>query len=298
MRRKAKSTGARAPRKAATAAKAVAAKTRAAAPRKAPASKTAAVAPRGALKSMRKLMAVLDCFSRYDRALTLGQIAARCGLPKTTVHRLVASLREARLLEQDRGRDAYRMGVRLFELGSIVMHNFDLFREARPLVERLIKATGVGSHLCVFDGANMVSVEHVEPGAGAADWTTTLSISPAYCTGVGKAALAFQEKAVIERVIAAGLAPYTPATITDPAALRRELTLVARRGWAVDEGEHQSDVRCLAAPIRNAAGRVFAALSVTGRKDGLPRARLDSYAPLVVGAADHISRLIGYDPRG
>lgn len=243
-------------------------------------------------------MAVLDCFSRYDRALTLSQIAARCDMPKTTVHRLVASLREARLLEQDRGRDSYRMGVRLFELGSIVMHNFDVFREARPLVERLMKATGVGSHLCVFDGANMVSVEHVEPGDAGANWTTTLSISPVHCTGVGKAALAFQDEAVIARVVAAGLAPYTPATITDPAAFRRELALVAQRGHAIDDCEHQRDVRCLAAPIRNAAGRVFAAISVTGRKDELPRARLESYAPLVVGAADHISRLIGYDPRG
>lgn len=251
---------------------------------------------RGALKSMRKLMAVLDCFSRYDRALTLGQIAERCGMPKTTVHRLVASLREAKLLEQDRGRDSYRMGIRLFELGSIVLHNFDIFREAKPLVERLMKATGCGSHLCVFDGTNMVSIERIEPDAG--DWTTTLSISPAYCTGVGKAVLAFQEQAVVDRVIAAGLAPFTPATLTDAAALRGDLALTAERGYAIDEGEHQREVRCIAAPIRNGAGRVFAAISATGRKSDLPRARIDAYATLVIGTADHISRLLGHDPRG
>ena len=197
---------------------------------------------RGSLKSMHKLMAVLDCFSRFDRSLTLSEISARCGMPKTTVHRLVSSLREVKLLEQDRGRDNYRMGIRLFELGSIVLGHLDIYREAQPLVDRLINATGAGSHLCVFDGTNMVSIEHLEPGASSVNWTTTLSISPSYCTGVGKAVLAFQEPAVIDKIVAGGLVPYTPNTIVDPDALRRELALTARarlldrRGRAPAEG--------------------------------------------------------------
>src|SRR5262245_14803719 len=106
----------------------------------------AAYADRGSLKSMQKLMTVLDCFSRYDRALTLSEISNRCGMPKTTVHRLVSSLRAAKLLEQDRERDSYRMGIRLFELGSIVLNNLDIYDKARPLVDRLISAAGEGSH--------------------------------------------------------------------------------------------------------------------------------------------------------
>ena len=148
-------------------------------------SERAAVSPRraqradsGSLNVMHKLMAVLDCFSRYDRSLTLSEISTRCAMPKTTVHRLVSSLREAKLLEQDRGRESYRMGIRLFELGSIVLGNLDIYREARPLVERLKAASGEGSHLCVFDGTNMVNVEHREPSGESVDWTTTLSISP------------------------------------------------------------------------------------------------------------------------
>lgn len=252
---------------------------------------------RGSLKSMHKLMAVLDCFSRYDRSLTLSEISARCGMPKTTVHRLVSSLREVKLLEQDRGRDSYRMGIRLFELGSIVLGNLDIYREARPLVERLMGATGVGSHLCVFDGTNMVSIEHLEPGASSVNWTTTLSISPAYCTGVGKAVLAFQDEAVIDKIIAGGLMPYTPTTITDPAALRMELAATAERGYSIDEGEHQPNVRCVAAPIYNTAGRVFAAISATGDKAQVSVDRIPSLSALVVATADQISRQLGYDRR-
>jgi DNA-binding IclR family transcriptional regulator len=257
----------------------------------------ASYAERGSLKSMHKLMAVLDCFSRYDRSLTLSEISTRCGMPKTTVHRLVSSLREAKLLEQDRERDSYRMGIRLFELGSIVLNNLDIYEKARPHVERLIAAAGEGSHLCVFDGTNMVSIEHVAPGGGNVNWTTMLSISPAYCTGVGKAVLAFQDKAVIEKLIRSGLLPYTPATITDPDLLRKELDLTAHRGYSIDEGEHQFSVRCVAAPIRNSASRVFAAVSITGPKERVTLERVPSLANLVLATAAELSRQLGYDGR-
>ena len=252
-------------------------------------------ADRASLKSMHKLMAILDCFSNFDRSLSLNEISARCGMPKTTVHRLVSSLREVKLLEQDRGRDRYRMGIRLFELGSIVMGNLDIFREARPLVDRLVGATGEGSHLCVFDGTNMVSIEHREPNSTSVNWTTTLSISPSYCTGVGKAALAYQEEPVVEKIVLAGLLPYTPNTITDPDALRSELEAIRERGFSIDEGEHQPGVRCVAAPIRNAAGHVFAAVSVSGPKERITPERVPSLAPLVVATANQISRQMGYD---
>jgi DNA-binding IclR family transcriptional regulator len=261
----------------------------------------AAVSPRrvqradsGSLNVMHKLMAVLDCFSRYDRSLTLNEISTRCAMPKTTVHRLVSSLREAKLLEQDRGRESYRMGIRLFELGSIVLGNLDIYREARPLVERLKAASGEGSHLCVFDGTNMVNVEHREPSGESVDWTTTLSISPSYCTGVGKAVLAFQDRSVVEKIVRGGLLPYTSTTITDASKLRKELALTAKRGYSIDEGEHQPDVRCVAAPIRGPAGHVFAAISVTGPRVRFTDARLPALAGLVVSTADQISRQLGY----
>lgn len=251
---------------------------------------------RGSLKSMQKLMAVLDCFSRYDRSLSLSEISERCKMPKTTVHRLVTSLREAKLLEQDKGRDRYRMGIRLFELGSIVLANLDLHREARLLVERLGDISGESAHLCVFDGTNMVIIEHREPGGNSVNWTTTLSISPSYCTGVGKAALAFQEPATIEKVIRQGLLPYTPNTLTDPDALRKDLAATRERGYSIDEGEHQPTVRCVAAPIRNAAGHVFAAVSVTGPMDRVTRERVPALAELVTATAAQLSRQLGYEP--
>lgn len=147
----------------------------------------------------------------------------------------------------------------------------------------------------------MVSIQHVEPGApggSSVNWTTTLSISPAYCTGVGKAALAFQEKPVIDKIIRGGLLPFTPATITDADLLRKELELTARRGYSIDEGEHQFGVRCVAAPVYNSASRVFAAISVTGPKERVTLERVPSLAALVVATAGELSRQLGYNGKG
>jgi DNA-binding IclR family transcriptional regulator len=254
-------------------------------------------ADRGSLKSMQKLMAVLDCFSVYEQSLTLNDIATRCGIPKTTAHRLVTSLREAKLLEQDHERDRYRMGIRLVELGAIVLANLDIFTRARHLAQGLMSATGEGHHLCVFDGTNMISVEHIEPGSGQVNWTTLMSISPAYCTGVGKAVLAFQDPVAIAKIIRGGLRPFTPTTITDPDRLMAELGLTRQRGYAIDNAEHQPNVRCLAAPIRNVTGRVYAAISVSGPAERMTDERLDVLRPLVVSTAEEISRLSGYSGR-
>ena len=252
---------------------------------------------RGSLKSMQKLMAVLDCFSVYEQSLTLNEIAIRCDIPKTTAHRLVSSLREAKLLEQDRERDRYRMGIRLFELGSIVLANLDIFTRARHLAQRLTSATGEGGHLCVFDGTNMISVEHIEPDSARVNWTTLLSISPAYCTGVGKAVLAFQHSSAVDKIVRGGLRPFTPMTITDPERLMAELQLTRQRGYAIDNGEHQPNVRCIAAPIRNVTARVYAAISVSGPTVRMTDEKLAVVRPLILATADEISRLSGYTGR-
>jgi DNA-binding IclR family transcriptional regulator len=113
---------------------------------------------------------------------------------------------------------------------------------------------------------------------------------------VGKALLAFQRAEVIEQVIAIGLKAYTPTTLCTAKALRAELALVRERGYAIDNEEHQIWVRCVAAPIRNASGHVFASISVTGSADRMTDAKIDSLAPLVVQTATSISRQIGHEP--
>jgi DNA-binding IclR family transcriptional regulator len=246
------------------------------------------------LKSLFKIVDILDCFSTLDRELSVTEIARRTKMPKSTAHRIADSLKAVGFLEQDGSRDHYRLGLKLFELGSTVLANMPLHREARPFVDSLTKLSGEAVHLCVFDGTHMVTVERAERASSAHNTLMTMEASPCYSTGVGKATLAFQSEAVIEKVIRLGLRPLTRNTIVDPQRLREELALTRRRGYSFDDCEHEPAVRCVGAPIRNVSGRAFAGISITGPARRFPDDRIEPLADLVMSHAASISARLGY----
>jgi DNA-binding IclR family transcriptional regulator len=251
-------------------------------------------ASKSAVKSFAKMKQILDCFSRIERSLPLADISKRTRMPKATARRILASLQAIGFIEQDGRRDRYRLGIGLFELGSLVLANMDLHREARPVVNRLQQITGEGVHLCISNGSRIVLIDRREMETAPLNVVTTMEEAPIYCTGVGKAFLAFQSDEAIDRIIREGLKRYTARTITKPPALRAELRLTRERGYAIDNGEHESGVRCVAAPIRNAAGHVFASISVTSVVERMPERRLLGLADTVIQAADQVSRQLGW----
>lgn len=245
------------------------------------------------LKSLAKVARVLGVFSRTARALSLAEICQRTGYPRSTTHRLLSSMREAGFLDQDRNRDRYRLGLKLYELGNTVLANMDLHREARPYVEALGRLTGQVVHLAVFDGRHAVVIGKSESQMDATTGAF-LESAPAHCTSVGKAILAFQPDAVLDTFLAAGLARFTDTTITDPALLRQELAVTRNRGYSIDQAEHQPGLNCVGAPIRDLSGRVFAAVSVSGPDWKTPLSEVGRVAKIVIHHAEAISRALGH----
>jgi DNA-binding IclR family transcriptional regulator len=249
------------------------------------------------LKSLRKAIRVLECFSLQTPRLPLTDIAHKVGLPLSTTHRILTTLRSVGIVEQEGDRDLYRLGLKLLELGSMVLTNLEVHREAMPYIEELVRETGETVHLGVFDGAQVVSIEKMDSPHGLASNVTIGKGAPAYCTGVGKALLAFQPEEVVDRICRTQLAAHTPQTVTDPDKLRRELARVRAQGYAVDNMEHQADVRCVAAPIRDHSGRVVASLSVSGPATRIPKDRIPPLAVRVREVAAKLSTRLGYTGR-
>lgn len=242
--------------------------------------------PEDSLKSLRKVVSILDAFSTSRRSLSLAEVSAVTGFPRSTAHRLAASMRDVGLLDQDGHRDRYRLGLKLFELGNTVLANMDLHREARPLVDALSQVTGHLVHLAVFDGRQAIVIHRVAADSGTP--LTLIEAAPVHCTSVGKAILAFQPAARIDAIIAGGLKRFTDVTITDGRKLRSELKTIRGRGYAFDEGEHQPGIRCVGAPIHDRAGRVVAGLSVSGPARRLKKDQVAELAKIVV----HHARLV------
>ena len=174
----------------------------------------------------------------------------------------------------------------------------DLHREAKGFVEALTNVTGEAVHLCVFDGLQTTLINRTEPSRGRTNTIVVMEASPAHCTATGKAALAFQPEPVLARIVAFGLRRYTPNTITDPTALRKELAAICKRGYSVDNEEASLGLRCVGAPIRNLSGRIFGSLSVSGPARRLTRDKFASLGQLVMQYANAISAQLGYRPAG
>lgn len=198
------------------------------------------------------------------------------------------------LLDQDRQRGRYKLGLRLFGFGNIVLANMDLHREALQSVEALQHTTDLAVHLAVFDGLRAVVVRRSGPNGDNLMPSTMLENAPSHCTSVGKAALAFQDEIVFERVVGAGLEKFTDTTIISKGKLAKELSKIRRQGYSIDEGEHQPGIRCIGAPIRNENGQVFASISASGPSWKLTEDMVGELSKIVVHHADQISLRLGF----
>jgi IclR family transcriptional regulator, acetate operon repressor len=238
-----------------------------------------------------KAFRVLDSFGPETGTLSLGELARRSALPKSTVHRIAGQLAQWGALE--RTEDGFRLGIRLFEWGSLVPHQRELREAAVPFMEDLFESTHETVHLGMLDGIEVMYVDKITGHRGVSVPTSAGRHMPAYCTGLGKAILAFSDPELTERVISSGLRPRTAYTIVVPDVLREELARVRSRGVAYDHEESVLGVACAAAPVRNQGGTAVAALSVTG-----PTLRLDPerLGPAVRTAALGLTRMLRSAP--
>jgi IclR family KDG regulon transcriptional repressor len=149
----------------------------------------------------------------------------------------------------------------------------------------------------VLDGHEIMYVYNLESTQAIRMRSDVGVRKPAYCTAEGQAILAFQAPEVVDAVISAGLAVRTPQTVTDADKLKRVLETVRQRGYAIEFEESELGMRCIAAPLRNDAGEVVAAIGLGGPASRLSKKALATFVPHVVATAAAISARLGYRPR-
>jgi DNA-binding IclR family transcriptional regulator len=238
---------------------------------------------------------VLDAFRGAGPELTLDELVARTGLARSTVHRLAGQLVSVGLLE--RSRRGWRLGVALFELGQMVPRQQRLRDVALAYMEDLYEATRETVQLAVLDEGEVLYVEIISGHRRVATPSRRGGRLPAHCTGIGKAMLAYSADVGSAWLAQhAPLAAMTPATITDPAVLRRELLDIRRGGLAYDREENTRGLVCVAAPLLDRDGTAIAGLSVS-----MPAAGAITPAqvgPAVLAGTRALSRELARRPPG
>jgi IclR family transcriptional regulator, KDG regulon repressor len=250
--------------------------------------------PKARLSSVVTAIALLKAFSESDIEIGISRLAKILGIAKSTAHRLAITLLSEGLLEQNPENGRYRLGIGLFRLGSLVRQRMDVSAEARPHLFDLRETTGETVHLALLDGTQIMYVYNLESAHAIRMRSDVGVCKPAFCTAEGLAMLAFQPTTLVDSIISEGLKARTPKTRTDPNELRAALEEVRVRGYAVEDELSEEGMRAVAAPVRNSAGDVVAAIGVAGPTQRLSDAVLADVVPKVVHAASTISARIGY----
>ncbi len=237
------------------------------------------------IKVLDKALQILDLFVDRGGDLTLTQIHELLHFNKVSTFRILKNLEGAGYLEKDPDSARYRLGLKAYRLGSAAEPHARLRILVRPTLEELNRRTNETVHLAVLHQGEVLYLDKIEGRQTIRVITRVGMKLPAHCSGVGKVLLSdLPEESLDAFIRQMGLPGFTPNTITAPEALKRELARVRRQGFALDNEEIEEGLKCVSAPVRDAAGRILAAISISAPKERFDRER-DNYTRLVMDAA-------------
>lgn len=244
------------------------------------------------VESVHKIAKILNCFSADQPVLGNAEIAAKLNMNPSTVHHLVKTLCQEGILSQDESAK-YRLGWKLLEWSSLVMHQQDITNEAAPYVDELSQRYNSTVHIGMFDQGDVIFVlKHASKNASQIS-TFVGTRKPAYCFSTGKILLSYNP-AFVDPIVKRGLVQRAPNTITDKERLERELENNRKQGFAISDNENEYGLLGIAAPIRSYTGQIIAALNMVGPPAQMKGRALATMVDSVVNTANGISRQLGY----
>ena len=239
-----------------------------------------------------KALDVLDLVAAQGRPVRFSDLMPLSPFPKATLYRLLQTLTSQGMLSHDPDRGFYTLGVRLVRLAHDAWRQSSLGPLARPYLDRLSAEMGETVHLAQLDDGQVLYVDKRDAAKPVEMFSQAGRIGPAYCTGVGKAMLAWLPPEALEQSVARqSFRRFTPRTLTTSAALLAELEQVRVNGYALDREEHEDGIICVALPVMTRAGRVLGAVSVTSTTARSSLATLETLVPRIDATARQIGEM-------
>jgi DNA-binding IclR family transcriptional regulator len=248
------------------------------------------------LGSLHHALDAIEALAAQRHEVTLADLSRSLSVSKSGLYRILATLTARGYAAKTRTR-AYRLGVRLWELGCRVP-DLGLVEVAAPFMQRLTRDTDETCQLGILVGFDIVYLHRVEAGRSVRVHTEIGSRIEAHCTSTGMALLAQLPGDELARVLPARLRRVTPETIVNRAKLMAELARVRARGYAVGRGYWREDVAGVATPLFGRDGATVAALNVAAPRVRFTKQRMAEVADLLCRTARQISAALGFSPNG
>ena len=247
------------------------------------------------IQSVYRVLTLLSLFDRRHPRLGVTEISRMMNLPKGTVHGFVRTLSRMKYLRQDSATRKYQLGLKIYELGAILADSLEINEKAAEAARQLANRTRLTSRIAVWDGDSALLTLSIDARYRYSFVKQIGPRIPAYCSGVGKALLAFLDEEELNVYLEqTKLLRHTANTITQKEKLLKELEGVRRRGYSEDREESTPGLACIAAPIFGRDGKLEAAISLSGEPGRIQGKQMKELVDLLLKTAREISRSMGY----
>lgn len=238
-----------------------------------------------------KALEVLDKVAGFGRPVRFSELLAESPHPKATLYRLLQTLANQGMLSFDKERQTYSLGLRLVGLAHSAWKQSSLAPVARPFVDELANRFGETVHLAQMTNGQVLYVDKRNANDPIEMFSQAGKVGPGYCTGVGKAIMAFMDDKAREQALRQqSYMPFTRNTHTSAESLAKELDEIRRDGVAFDREEHEPNIICIAAPILS-GNRVVGAVSITSTTERMSLAKLMKFKPALLKTAADIGNM-------
>lgn len=245
------------------------------------------------IKSLDRAMEIFEYLSAAQ-GKPLSLIAEETGQAPATVYRILVTLQGRGMVEFDTEEQLWHIGPRAFTIGARYLRRTSLVDRARPILRKLMEATGETANLGVEKEGAILFLSQVETHSNIRAFFPPGTLSPMHASGIGKALLAQMDDERIERLLQSfTLERFTDQTITEPEALRASLSEIRNSGYSVDDEEKSPGMRCIAAPVFDMNGEAVAGISVSGPTNRVSSDEIERMSRPVIEAADQLTHAIG-----
>jgi IclR family acetate operon transcriptional repressor len=247
-----------------------------------------------AYRSLEKALEVLGLFVIFP-VLTVTEISKKLGYPKSTISGLLKTFCKYEIVEK--GKDnAFRLGIKAFELGFRYLNGMEIHTVARLWAERLSQEEHEPIHIAIRRGTNIYIILDVQPPSSYMAILQTGMNIPAHATALGKVLMAQLTDKELAPFLEMPLERLTEHTIVDPGALKAELFTIKQAGYAIDREESLHGLVCISAPVFQSDGHVIAAISISSMELLGKEERIQTLIQKVKQVANNVSMDIGYRP--
>jgi IclR family KDG regulon transcriptional repressor len=227
--------------------------------------------------------------------LRLKDIADKLSIDKSTIHRFLKTLLKYNFVKMNPSNKKYSLGLKFLNIATNIIDSIDIRNIAHPYLIDLEEYSNETIHLTTFDGKRVVYIDKIESIKPIRMYSRIGNIAPINCTAAGKAILAFQKESVINSIIQdLDFIPVTKNTITDKKKFMKDLEDVINKGFAVDNSEHEENICCIAAPIRDYSREVKYAVSISAIKTRMDLSELITFKDILIDKANIISKELGF----